>query len=118
MTSTGIAKIDPVVKTICVPCTVVEAFQFFTTEIHQWWPLAGFSVCAERRSGNAEFCAIEPRVGGRLYERSDKGEEHEWGRILEWDPPNRLRFSWHPGRTGETGQQVEITFAKDGQKPG
>jgi hypothetical protein len=38
----------------------------FTAEIHQWWPLAGFSVCAELRRGNAEFCAIEPRVGGRV----------------------------------------------------
>jgi len=113
MTSASFSKLDPVVKTISVPCTVTEAFQFFTAGIHQWWPLGGFSVSAERRSGKAELCAFEPRVGGRIYERSDNGEEYEWGRVLEWNPPQSLRFTWYPARTAETAQEIEVTFAEE-----
>ena len=37
---------------------------------------------------------IEPRAGGRIYDRGVDGSECHWARVLAVDPPNRLLFSW------------------------
>ena len=40
---------------------------------------------------------LERRVGGRIYERTPDGEEHDWGRVTAWEPPTALRYAWHLG---------------------
>ena len=37
---------------------------------------------------------FEPRVGGHLYDRGVDGSECRWARILAYEPPNRVVFSW------------------------
>ena len=37
---------------------------------------------------------FEPRVGGHIYDRSTDGSECHWARILAYDPPHRVVFSW------------------------
>ncbi len=37
---------------------------------------------------------FEPRVGGHIYDRAEDGSECRWARILAYDPPNRIVFSW------------------------
>jgi len=59
---------------------------------------------------------IEPRAGGRIYDRGVDGSECHWARVLAVDPPHRLVFSWDispqwrieedPARTSE----VEVRF--------
>ena len=44
-----------------------------------------------------EAIFIEPRVGGRWYERNAKGEHCDWGTVLQWEPPRRVCLSWHVG---------------------
>ncbi len=100
------ADIAPVVKSIVVPWPPAEAFRRFTDGIGEWWPLSTHSI------GQSESvkCAFEPRPGGRLFETTRDGTEHEWGTVTDWDPPHRLALEWYPGRPADSGQPVEITF--------
>jgi uncharacterized protein YndB with AHSA1/START domain len=102
--------IPPVRKSIHVPWSVERAFRRFTREIADWWPLSTYSV----GEGKSDTVTFESRVGGRLFETLQDGTEAEWGRVTTWEPPRRVAFTWHPGRTEETRQEVEITFRPDG----
>jgi hypothetical protein len=57
-----------------------------------WWP-------ATHHIGKEPFelIVVEPRVGGRWYERTVNGSECDWGTVLQWDPPRGVRLSWHVG---------------------
>ena len=98
-------------KSVTVSVPVGRAFEVFTAEIGTWWPLRTHAVDTER----SETVVMEGRVGGRLYERTPSGEEHVWGTLVAWEPPNRIVYSWHPGRGEETAQEVEITFSPEGE---
>jgi uncharacterized protein YndB with AHSA1/START domain len=62
---------------------------------------------------------FEPRVGGYLYDRGVDGSECRWARVLAYEPPKRVVFSWDispqwqlesdPGRTSE----VEVRFVPE-----
>jgi len=97
-------------KWVTVNVPVERAFEVFTDEIGTWWPLRTHAVDTER----SETVIMESHVGGRLYERSPSGEEHIWGTVVAWEPPSRIVYSWHPGRGEETAQEVEVTFAPEG----
>jgi len=59
---------------------------------------------------------FEPRVGGNIVDRAADGSECRWARILAFDPPDRVVFSWDisPRWTIETDQaqtsEVEVRF--------
>ncbi len=38
---------------------------------------------------------LETALGGRIYERTPTGVEHEWGEVTVWEPPTRLGYRWH-----------------------
>ena len=52
-----------------------------------------------------------PDPGGRIYECSADGTEHDWGTVTDWDPPRRLAYSWHLTRMPAEATQVDIRFA-------
>jgi hypothetical protein len=81
--------IAPIVKTIDVKCDPRRAFQLFSARMGDWWP-AGHSIGASP----IKAVVIEPRAGGRWFERGDDGVETAWGRVLEWAPPGRLLLAW------------------------
>lgn len=66
---------------------------------------------------------FEPRVGGNIYDRADDGTECRWSRVLAYEPPNRLLFSWDingqwqietdPAKTSEV--EVVFTAESDGR---
>jgi uncharacterized protein YndB with AHSA1/START domain len=81
-----------VFKTITVKAPVDRAFSVFVENMETWWP-------ATHHIGKTPFQAIfvEPRTGGRWYERNVSGEQCDWGTVLKWDPPHAVCFSWHLG---------------------
>ena len=53
---------------------------------------------------------LEGRPGGRIFERTPAGAEHDWGEVLAWEPPARLVYSWHLRRDRADATEVEIRF--------
>ena len=102
--------IEPLRVTFDVACSADHAFAVWTEEIARWWPV-GHSVTAEA----GLVVSLEPRIGGRIYERTPAGVEHDWGEITAWEPPRRLAYLWHIRRDRADATDVEITFHADGE---
>ena len=101
-------KIEPVQKQFKVGLSPEGAFRLFTEGIDKWWPLATHSVGGDQ----AQSCYFEGRVGGRIMEVLKDGSQAEWGKVLVWNPFELVSFSWYPGRTPETAQEVTVTFSE------
>lgn len=97
-------------KSVTVAVPPGEAFALYTERIATWWPLRTHSVTEE----GAETVVFEPGVSGRIYERAKDGTEHLWGTVTVWEPPERLVYTWHPGRLEPTRQLVDMRFLPDG----
>jgi uncharacterized protein YndB with AHSA1/START domain len=87
MTTT--APIPPITGTVTIGVPVEQAFRVFTGSFDTWWP-------RQFHIGQAEVAEVvlEPHEGGRWYERGVDGTECDWGRVLVWEPPYRLVFTW------------------------
>jgi uncharacterized protein YndB with AHSA1/START domain len=115
---TAAAPIPPITGTATVGVPVERAFEVFTGSVDAWWP-------HQYHIGAAEVAEVvlEPRVGGRWYERGVDGSECDWGRVLVWDPPSRLVFTWQingswqfdpdPARAGEIEARFTATGAQE-----
>lgn len=79
-----------VTKTVTVNAGRERAFTVFTEKFVTWWPKS-------HHIGDADLAdaVIEPKVGGRWYERGVDGTECDWGVVLAYDPPERVTLSWH-----------------------
>ena len=53
-------------------------------------------------------------MGGRIFERTSSGVEHEWGRVTVWEPPTRLAYTWHLRFSPQDATDVEIRFVDAG----
>lgn len=88
-----------------VKVTPDVAFEVFTREIDRWWKRGP----KYRRAGNeGGRMAIEPRLGGRVFETwLEGGAERcfDIGRVRVWEPPERLVFGWR----NETFEPLEDT---------
>lgn len=77
---------------VAVPPAV--AFDIFTRDIDRWWQRGPRYRHGSARSG---LLYLEPRVGGRLFESfgdAPDAQGFEIGRVLVWEPPHQLSFSW------------------------
>ena len=99
-------KHEPIRQSVHVECPAEDAFRLFTERFSQWWP-----------GEDASQWEMEPGEGGRIIERTPSGEEREWGEVTRWDPPRRVEFTWHPGRSaGEQRVEVEFRTEADGTR--
>jgi len=96
----------PVIKVVTIPGEPGIVFELFTARLGEWWPLESHSV----EGDNAADAVVEAGVGGRIYEVSQDGAEHDWARIVEWDVPSRIAMDWHPGIPVSQSTHLEITF--------
>ena len=97
---------EPLQISFEVACAVDDAFSTWTERIGTWWP-ADHTI-----SGSLAEVIFEGRVGGRIYERTPQGEEHEWGVVTDWRPPKELGYRWHLGFGPESFTEVAVTFSQ------
>jgi uncharacterized protein YndB with AHSA1/START domain len=111
----GAADPNSVRKVVSVQAPPAVAWKVFTEKIGTWWPLAVYKI----GKANAVDAIIEPRVGGRWYERGDDGSACEWGSVLSWEPPSRLILSWDIGADWQYDPnlktEIEVRFIAEGK---
>ncbi len=105
-----------VTESILVQAPIERAFEVFTADIGSWWPTDHHILEAEL----AEM-VFEPRAGGHIIDRGVDGSECRWARVLAYEPPHRIVFTWDitlrwqietdPARASE----VEVRFIAESE---
>jgi uncharacterized protein YndB with AHSA1/START domain len=99
---------------IVVDAPIERAFAVFTERFGDFKP-------AEHNLLGAPIVetVFEPRVGGRIYDRAVDGSECRWARVLAYEPPERVVFSWDIGPQWQIEQdpdhtsEVEVRFVAE-----
>jgi uncharacterized protein YndB with AHSA1/START domain len=112
MTSTATATVT---KDIVVNAPINEAFHVFTARFGDFKPrehnLLGVPISET---------VFEPTVGGHIIDRGEDGSVCRWARILAYEPPTKVVFSWDISPTWQLEQdqrnasEVEVRFIADG----
>lgn len=94
---------EPIQKSVVVNAAVEVAFALF---------IGRFDAIKPREHNLLSVpiaeTIFEPYVGGRIYDVGADGSRCEWARVLVYEPPSRLVFSWDIGPTW----QLESDLAK------
>jgi uncharacterized protein YndB with AHSA1/START domain len=96
---------------IVVEAPIERAFRVFTEDFDRIKPrehnMLGVDIAES---------VFEPQEGGRIYDRGVDGSECQWARVLAYEPPHRVVFSWDisPQWQIETNlertSEVEVSF--------
>ncbi|HEY1716171.1 MAG TPA: SRPBCC family protein [Solirubrobacteraceae bacterium] len=106
----------PVRTSIEVEAPRQRAFEVFTQEMASWWPGDHHLL-----DGEIVEMIFEPRAGGRVYDRSADGRELTWARVVAYEPPGRVVFTWdiNPAWEIETdperASEVEVRFVAESE---
>jgi uncharacterized protein YndB with AHSA1/START domain len=101
----------PVRTSIVVEAPRQRAFEVFTQDMKAWWPEDHHML-----DGEIGEMIFEPRAGGRVYDRATDGRECTWARVLAYEPPDRVMFTWDIGPSWEIetdlerASEVEVRF--------
>jgi len=102
-------------REIVVEASVERAFDVFTARFGDFKPPEHNLLGAPKVE-----TLFEPRVGGHIYDRAPDGTECRWARVLAFDPPQRVVFTWDIGPTWQletdpaNASEVEVTFVAEG----
>ncbi len=97
--------IEPLTISFEVASSADHAFDTWTRRIDTWWPREHTATLDPKAT-----IVLEPGLGGRLFERTSAGVEHDWGRVVAWEPPDRFGYTWHIRRDAADATDVNITF--------
>ena len=116
----GIIAPAAIRKTVHVKAAPARAFKIFTAGMARWW-IKTHSINPSKSP--IKDIVIEPRAGGRWFERGEDGSTCDWGKVLAWEPPTernngRLLLAWQidgqfrfdPSLVTE----IELRFTPDG----
>jgi uncharacterized protein YndB with AHSA1/START domain len=102
----------PVVRRdIAVNAPIEKAFAVFTEQFGDFKPAEHNLLAAPIAE-----TVFEPRVGGHIFDRATDGSECHWARVLVFEPPHRVVFSWDIGPTWQVetepdnASEVEVRF--------
>ncbi len=107
---------DPAVvrKQVVVDAPVAEAFATFTDRFGDFKPpehnLLGVQIVQT---------VFDHHVGGHIYDRAADGSECRWARILAFEPPHRVVFSWDISPSWQiednpaNSSEVEVRFVAE-----
>src|SRR5262249_62192068 len=109
------AAVTAIRTSIVVEAPIDRAFRVFTEDFGAFKP-------PEHNLLDADIAetVFETRVGGHLYDRGVDGSECRWARVLAYDPPDRVVFSWDIGPTWQIEtdldktSEVEVRFISEG----
>ena len=111
MTQTAAAVVR---RGIAVDAPIEEAFAVFTERFGDFKPREHNLLAAPIAE-----TVFEPRVGGHIFDRGTDGSECRWARVLVYEPPHRVVFSWDIGPTWqvetepENSSEVEVRFTAE-----
>jgi uncharacterized protein YndB with AHSA1/START domain len=103
---------------VVVEAPIDHAFKVFTEDIASWWPPEHHVL--EAKLADMVF---EPRVGGHVLDRGVDGSECRWARVLAYEPPTRVVFSWDISLEWKIQEdldktsEVEVRFVAEGPEP-
>jgi uncharacterized protein YndB with AHSA1/START domain len=81
---------DTSVRTqVVVDVPIERAFSVFTEDFDSIKPREHNMLAVEIAE-----TVFEAREGGRIYDRGVDGSECQWARVLAYEPPDRVVFSW------------------------
>jgi uncharacterized protein YndB with AHSA1/START domain len=103
--------VQPIRKSVTVNASVEQAFALFVDRFDAIKPREHNLLAVPIRE-----TVFEPRVGGHIYDVGADGSECRWARVLVYEPPTRLLFSWDIGPTWQLEpdssktSEVEVCF--------
>jgi uncharacterized protein YndB with AHSA1/START domain len=105
------SPVEPIRKSVVVNTGVERAFELFIDK---------FDAIKPREHNLLPVpiaeTVFEPRVGGHVYDVGIDGSQCKWARVLAYEPPSRVVFSWDIGPTWqleadpEKASEVEVRF--------
>jgi len=102
--------LQPLIKTIVVPCGQAEAFRIFVHEMGSWWPLDKRSMSLKAAGKPAKSLQVDAQLGGRIVEIGSDDAEYHWGTITAFDPSDSVAMDFHMGMPPDRASFVEVTF--------
>ena len=100
-----------------VEAPIDHAFKVFTEGMSTWWPPDHHLI-----QGELAEMVFEPRVGGHIIDRATDGSECRWARVLVYEPPHRVTFSWDISLAWQVESdhaktsEVDVRFSAEGPK--
>ena len=97
-------------KSVTVNVPPERAFDVFAARMGSWW----HKEHSIAKGTTQVDVVVEPRVGGRWYEKGADGSEHPWGKVIAYERPRRLVLAWQLNREfvydPDLETTVEVTF--------